>query len=140
MDFYDDLERFKLKTQHHDVFFKQFSAKNGRGSKRTNHPIYKQLESHHAHGANAALATVNFDELSTTPRAHVGMPESKRTSEYNVDVRPSVVIFDSVSKMSAKRSAERLARQVHSEFSDMSSPSERIIESSTTEKALTGTV
>ncbi len=140
MDFYDDLERFKLKTQQHDIVFKQFSAKSGRGSKRTNHPIYKQLATSTAQGPNAALATVNFDELSTVPRAHVGMPESELTSHHNVDVRPSVVIFDSVSKMSAKRSAERLARQVHSEFSDNSLPSERVIDSSTTEKALTGTV
>ncbi len=139
MDFYDDLQRFKLKTQHEDISFTQFSSKNARGFKRSAHPIYKQLVASRAHSVNTSLAPLNFDELSTVSRVHADMPEFK-SAAHHLDARHSVVIFDSVSKISAKRSAERLARQVHSVFSDNSLPTERVIDSSIADKALTGTV
>lgn len=112
MDIYDDLERFKQKTQQ-NIHFQQFESSRNNELAAGGYAIFNQLNEHFAAQRISAQAEGSSQPVNS-PAATNSVAAKEQSSvdaeavEQTVGQTPDAAIFDSVARMSSKQSLQRL--------------------------------
>lgn len=112
MDIYDDLERFKQKTQQ-NIHFQQFESSRNSELATGGYAIFNQLNEHFVAQLISAPAEgssdpVNSPATTNSAAAKVQSSVDAQSANQTVSHNPDAPIFDSVARMSSKQSLQRL--------------------------------